>query len=88
MGRPKKILNVQNIENIEHEAPPNVQKVGISEQVPTKCKCGAKSGLSRRDAFFAAAMAGLIARGGTSMDNLIRTANQYADEAERVAGGV
>jgi hypothetical protein len=85
MGRPKKILNVQNAGNFEHETPPNVQNVGNYEHVPTKCKCGAPS-IGRRDAFFAAAMAGLIARGGTSMDNLIRTAKQYADEAEATMG--
>jgi hypothetical protein len=31
--------------------------------------------------YFAAAMTGLIARGGASMDSLIKTARMYADEA-------
>lgn len=33
------------------------------------------------DLYFAAAMTGLIARGGASMDSLIKTAKMYADEA-------
>ena len=35
------------------------------------------------DLYFAAAMTGLIARGGASMDNLIKTATMYADEAAK-----
>lgn len=31
--------------------------------------------------YFAAAMTGLIVKGGVSMDTLIKTAKQYADEA-------
>lgn len=36
--------------------------------------------------YFAAAMTGLISRGGASMDNLLRTAMQYADEAIKATG--
>ena len=39
------------------------------------------------DLYFAAAMTGLIARGGTSMDALIKTARQYADEASKTLEG-
>lgn len=52
---------------------PKWQEVGKSEQVPTNCKPW--------DLYFAAAMTGLIARGGASMDSLIKTARMYADEA-------
>lgn len=90
MGRPtKEMVLARNAAAIGAiGAAGGVQHVGNIEQVPTKCKCGVANiaQISRRDAFFAAAMAGLIARGGTSMDNLIRTAKQYADEAEAAAG--
>jgi hypothetical protein len=32
--------------------------------------------------YFAAAMSGLIARGGMAMDQLMRTCKEYADQAE------
>ncbi len=37
--------------------------------------------------YFAAAMSGLIARGGLSEDLLIKTCKQYADAAERETNG-
>ncbi len=36
--------------------------------------------------YFAAAMTGLIARGGASMESLMKTAMQYADEAVKATG--
>ena len=33
--------------------------------------------------YFAAALTGLIARGGLSSDQMIKTAKQYADEADQ-----
>lgn len=75
---------------------PKWQTVGNTGQVPTKCKaCGERNPAEIHtcspqvaDAdpylvFFAAAMTGLIARGGASMESLIKTAHMYADEAMR-----
>ena len=36
--------------------------------------------------YFAAALTGLIVKGGTSMESLIKTARQYADEAVKATG--
>lgn len=44
------------------------------EEATTVCKW---------DLYFAAALTGLIARGGASMDSLIKTARMYADEATK-----
>ena len=49
-------------------------------ELPTNCKPW--------DLYFAAALTGLIARGGTSMDALIKTARQYADEALKATEGL
>lgn len=48
--------------------------VGSSEQVPTVCKDDWKL-------YFAAALTGLIARGGLSPEQMIKTARQYADDS-------
>lgn len=37
--------------------------------------------------YFAAAMTGLISRGGFSSDQILKTAMQYADEALKCANG-
>ena len=47
--------------------------VGTSEQIPTVC--------NDWKMYFAAALTGLIARGGFSSEQMIKTAKQYADEA-------
>jgi hypothetical protein len=36
--------------------------------------------------YFAAALTGLIARGGASMESMIKTAKMYADEAVNATG--
>ena len=36
--------------------------------------------------YFAAAMTGLIVKGGTSMESLVKTAAMYADEAVKAMG--
>lgn len=67
-----------------------VQNVGTSEQVPAKCGacgCAPKAGdVDPWQVYFAAALTGLIARGGASMESLIKTARMYADEAIRATG--
>lgn len=60
-----------------------VENVGSLEKAPTKCKCGAGSSPDPWQLYFAAALTGLIARGGASMESLIKTARGYADEAVR-----
>lgn len=50
-----------------------IQNVGTSEQIPTVC--------NEWNLYFAAALTGLISRGGASSDQMIKTARQYADEA-------
>lgn len=69
-----------------------VQNVGTSSEIPTGCsKCGGKCS-QKSDTpdpwqiYFAAAMTGLIARGGASMESLIKTARAYADEAVAATG--
>ena len=47
--------------------------VGTSEQIPTVC--------NDWKMYFSAALTGLIARGGFSSEQMIKTARQYADEA-------
>ncbi len=58
----------------QHPSQWTEQKVGSSEQVPTVCKDDWKL-------YFAAALTGLIARGGFSSEQMIKTAMQYADDA-------
>ena len=47
-----------------------IQNVGTSEQMPTEWQL-----------YFAAALTGLIARGGFPIEQMVKTASQYADEA-------
>lgn len=73
MGRPRKNpddpkWNAQNIENNVHIEPSNAQKF---------------KHLDEWNLYFAAALTGLIARGGLSSEQLIKTASQYADEAKK-----
>ena len=56
---------------------PKWQEAGKTREVPTFC--------TPWQMYFAAAMTGLIARGGASMESLIKTARQYADEAVKAA---
>lgn len=56
-----------------------LQNVGTSEQIPTVC--------NDWKMYFAAALTGLIARGGFSSEQMIKTAKQYADEAQKAANG-
>ncbi len=65
--------------------------VGSSEQILTLCKrCGKESPADVHTCtppepwqmYFAAALTGLIARGGLSPEQMIKTAMQYADEAQ------
>lgn len=67
---------------------PKWQNVGTSQQVPTACAgCDGSckgSTQSYSDPWlvcYAAALTGLISRGGASMESMIKTARQYADEA-------
>lgn len=50
-----------------------IQNVGTSEQIPTVC--------NDWKLYFAAALTGMIARGGFSEEQMIKTAKQYADTA-------
>lgn len=81
MGRPRK-----------NPDDPKWQEVGSSEQAPTFCnRCGEVNPteahactppfLEEWKLYYAAALTGLIAKGGASMDSLLKTAMQYADEA-------
>ncbi len=74
----------------QHPSQWTEQKVGSSEQVPTVCKrCGKKSPADVHTCtppepwqmYFAAALTGLIARGGFSPEQMIKTAMQYAYDA-------
>ena len=56
-----------------------LQNVGTSEQIPTVC--------NDWKMYFAAALTGLIARGGFSSEQMIKTAKQYADEALEATNG-
>ena len=56
-----------------------IQNVGTSEQLPTVC--------NDWKMYFAAALTGLIARGGFSPEQMVKTAKQYADEALKAANG-
>ncbi len=81
MGRPRK-----------NPDDPKWQNVGSSEKLPTFCiRCGEVNladphtctppFLEEWKLYYAAALTGLIAKGGASMDSLLKTAMQYADEA-------
>jgi len=72
MARPRKNpddpkWNAQNIEHNVHIEPNNAHK---SKQKPDEWIL-----------LFSAAFGGLVSRGGMSMDQAIKTASQYADEA-------
>lgn len=56
-----------------------IQNVGTSEQIPTVC--------NDWKMYFAAALTGLIARGGFSPEQMVKTAKQYADEALKATNG-
>ncbi len=53
---------------------------GTSEQVPTVCNKPDRP--DEWKLYFASALSGFIARGGMSSEQMIKTAMQYADEAQ------
>lgn len=70
---------------------PKWQDSSQPEQVPASCKqCGKQSPADVRTCtppnpwqiYFAAALTGLIARGGFSPEQMIKTAMQYADDSQ------
>jgi hypothetical protein len=60
-----------------------LQNVGTSEQIPSVEVVNDYEWKM----YFAAALTGLIARGGFSSEQMIKTAKQYADEARKAANG-
>ena len=61
----------------------NIQNVGTYEQTPTVEVVDKYEWKM----YYAAALTGLISRGGYSLDHMIKTAKQYADEALKATNG-
>lgn len=84
MGRPRKNPDDPKWQKNDELVPPHCRRCG--EVNPAEIHTCSPPFTEDWKLYYAAALTGLIAKGGASMDSLLKTAMQYADEAVKSTG--